>query len=305
MLGMLAAACSQVLGIHDVPTPVDASGGNEDAPGDAAVGDDTAADAPTHDAAADDAPAADAPATDASTNDAPELAEVGAVPPCVAGDAGWTGMLDLTTFVLAGVAAYNVGNDNHLTLTNNGLNETGAAWYPTMLPAVSGYDLTWQFRVGPGGTDGEGITFAVLSSASTPGVGANGEGLGLQSITGAGAGTLSGYAVEVVTYWDMTDQTSLGPVTLKLASMPSFTPVAETRVPVDLNNGNTYAVDVSWRAPGFLSATLHVSGTDYNVTSSDAGLAAPSAYLGFTAATGAIANSQNEIVAITVKDTCE
>jgi hypothetical protein len=301
MLVALVAACSEVLGIHDVPVPVDASdGGNEDALGDAAPGDAAAADAPTY-----DAPGADAPATDASTDDAPVVADVDAGPPCAPGDAGLTGALALPTFVLAGVAAYNLGNDGYLTLTNGGLNETGAAWYPTMLPAVSGYDLTWSFRVAPGRTDGEGITLAVLSSASPPGVGANGEGLGLQNITGQGGGRLSGYAVEVVTYWDMSNPTSLGPVTLKLTSMPSFTPVAEVAVPTDLNDGNVYTVDVSWRAPGFLSATLHGPGADYNVTSSDAGLAAPSAYLGFTAATGAISNSQNEIVAITVKDTCQ
>jgi hypothetical protein len=294
MLGALAAAaCSEVLGIHDVPTPVDASdGGAEDA-----FGDDAAADATTH----------DAPATEASTGDAPVLADVDAGPACVSGDAGWTGALPLTSFALSGVAAYNLGNDGRISLTSGGLNETGAAWYPAMLPAVSGYDLSWSFRVAPNGTDGEGITLAVLSSGSTPGVGAGGQGLGLQSITGDDGGMLSGYAVEVVTYQDSSDPTSIDVVTLKLASMPSFTPVAETAVPTALNDGNPYTVDVSWRAPGFLSATLHGPGAaDYNVTSSDAGLAAPSpAYLGFTAATGAIADSQNEIAGITVKDTCE
>jgi hypothetical protein len=99
--------------------------------------------------------------------------------------------------------------------------------------------------------------------------------------------------------------TNLGPVTLKLATMPSFTRVAETAVPTDLNDGNVYKVDVSWRAPSYVSATLHGPGGDYNVTSSDPGLAAPSGYLGFTASTGSVANSQNEIAGITVHGTCE
>jgi Bacterial lectin len=245
--------------------------------------------------------------SDAGIEDSTPLADVAdAAPSCSPRDAGLGG--PLSAFVLTGVAAYNENSDGRITLTNSSNDQAGAAWYPTTLPPLAGYDLTWSLRVGPSDTDGEGITFAVLSSRGAPGVGDDGEGLGLQNITASGGdgGVLAGYAVEVVMYDNTSDPTNLGPVTLKLATMPGFTPVAELAVPTALNDGNTYAVDVSWRAPSYLSATLHgPDGGVFNVTSSNPGLTAPSAYFGFTGATGGVSDSHNEIAGFTVSDTCE
>jgi hypothetical protein len=228
--------------------------------------------------------------------------------PCVAYDAGLNAALVLSTFVVTGSASYNENSDGKITLTNSSNDQAGAAWYPTTMPDVSGYDLTWSLRIGPGDTDGEGITFAVLSSDGMPKVGDDGDGLGLRNITESGGdgGVPSGYAVELVTYDNTTDPTNLGATTLKLATMPGFTPVAETLVPAALNDGNVYAVDVSWRAPSYVSATLHEpDGGLINVTSSNPGLTASSPYFGFTGATGGISDSHNEIAGITVTDTCE
>lgn len=228
--------------------------------------------------------------------------------PCVPYDAGVSGTLDLSTFVLAGAAVNDENADGRITLTNSDNDQAGAAWYPTPMPEVSGYDLTWSFRVGPDDTPGEGITFAVLSSDGTPTVGDDGDGLGLRNITESGGdgGIPSGYAVEVVMYDNTTDPTNLGPTTLKLATMPGFTPVAEVLVPGLLNDGNTYAIDVSWRASSYLSATLHgPDGGVTNVTSTNPGLTASSAYFGFTGATGGLSDSHNEIAGITVSETCQ
>ena len=135
----------------------------------------------------------------------------------------------------------------------------------------------------------------------------DGDGLGLRNITepGGDGGIPSGYAVELVTYDNTTYPTNLGAVTLKLATMPGFTPVAETAVPA-LNDGNTYSVEVSWRAPSSLRATLYgPDGGVFSVTSSNPGLTASSATFGFTGATGGVSDSHNEIAGITVTDTCQ
>jgi Bacterial lectin len=266
------------------PLPVEAS-----TAGDAPAGSDRLA----PDAAADSSLSSDSAADTSS--------------PCVPYDAGIGGTLDLSTFVLAGTAVYDENADGRITLTNSDNDQAGAAWYPTPIPDVSGYDLTWSLRVGPDDTAGEGITFAVLSSDGTPTVGDDGNGLGLRNITESGGdgGIPSGYAVEVVMYDNTSDPTNLGPTTLKLATMPGFTPIAEVLVPGVLNDGNTYAVDVSWRAPSYLSATLHgPDGGVTNVTSSNPGLTASTASFGFTGATGGISDSHNEITAITVNETC-
>jgi hypothetical protein len=243
---------------------------------------------------------------DAASEDSALLAEVEAGPVCAAGDGGVAGALALSAFVLVGNATNDENGDGKITLTNSDNFQAGAAWYPTTLPPLSGYDLTWSFRIGPGDTDGDGITFAVLSSAGTPGVGNNGDGLGLQGITGGDGGVSPGYAVALVTYQNTGVPTDIGLVTLELVTMPGFTAVAETAVPTALNDGNVYSVDVSWRAPSSLTATLHgPSGSLYKVASSNAGLTASSATFGFTAATGGISDSHNEIAGITIVDTCD
>jgi hypothetical protein len=230
-----------------------------------------------------------------------------AAPVCTPFDSGVSGALVLSAFVVVGTASENENSDGRLTLTNSDNNQAGAAWYPTKLDGVAGYALTWTLRVGPGDTAGDGITFAVLTSSSAPGVGSDGSGLGLQNITAPGGdgGVLAGYAVDVDMFQDTGDPSDLGPTTLKLVTMPGFVPVAETVVPFALNDGNLYAVDVSWLAPSSLTATLHVpDGGLVRVSSSDPRLTAPSAYLGFTAATGGISNSHNEVGGVTVTETC-
>jgi len=65
-------------------------------------------------------------------------------------------------------------------------------------------------------------------------------------------------------------------------------------------------VDVSWRAPSTLSATLHApGGALVKVSSTNPGLTTSSAYFGFTGATGGTSDSHNEIAGITLIDTCE
>ena len=146
----------------------------------------------------------------------------------------------------------------------------------------------------------------MLASAAVPGVGENGDGLGLRNIPAPGGGVASGYAVDVDMYQDPGDSTDLGPTTFKLLTMPGFKVVAAVAVPSPLNDGNLYPVDVSWRAPSSLSATLHApGGALVTVSSSDPGLTASSAYFGFTGATGGVSDSHNEIAAMTVTFTCE
>jgi hypothetical protein len=240
------------------------------------------------------------------------LTQIDAIAPltsaCAPWDAAPSGALALSTFLLAGLARYDENADGLITLTNNSTYQAGAAWSPTTMPPLSRYDLTWSFRVAPGDTDGEGITFAVLSSDGAPTVGDDGDGLGLGNIreSGGDGGIPSGYAVEVVMYDNTTNPTNLGPITLKLATMPGFTTIAEALVPAVLNDGNVHAVDVSWRAPNYLSATLHEpDGGVVNVGASNPGFSASPAYFGFTGSTGGISDSHNEIAGITVTDACE
>jgi hypothetical protein len=226
---------------------------------------------------------------------------------CFPRDAGLNGALDLTKFALVGNAAYGENGDARITLTNSENSQVGAAWYPSPFPGLAGYDLTFSFRVGPGDTAGDGITFAVLASGGggVPGVGEGGDGLGLRNLASPFGGVVSGYAVDVDMYQNTTDTTDLGPTTLKLLTMPAFRVVAEILVPAAMNDGNVYSVDVSWRPPSVLTATLHgPGGTPVTVSSSDPGLVAPSPYLGFTAATGGISDSHNEIAGLTVTSTC-
>jgi hypothetical protein len=254
----------------------------------------------------DDALGDDAPHVDSSLPE--DAADTGSPVSCVPYDAGLGGALALASFVLSGTAVNDENADGKITLTNSSNDQAGAAWYPTTMPDLSGYDLTWSFRIGPGDTNGEGMTFAVLSASGMPGVGNDGAGLGLQGITATGSdgGAASGYAIAPVTYQNTSDPTDLGPTTLKLATMPGFRPVAEALVPASLNDGNVYAVDVSWRAPSSLRARLHEpDGGVVDVTSTNPGLTATSPYFGFTGATGGISDSHNEIAGITVTETCE
>lgn len=238
-----------------------------------------------------------------SGSDAPLLAA------CSPIDAGLSGAIDLSTFTVRGTASYNENGDGRITLTNSETSQAGAAWAPEQLPAgVSGIDLTWAFRVGPDDTAGDGVAFAVLAGGA-PGVGAGGDGVGLQSIAPAvGGPVLAGYAVDMDMYQNTTDMTDIAPNTLKLVAMPAFAIVAETAVPPALNDGNSYTIDVAWRAPSTLTATLHgPNGQDFTATSNDPRLAAPpmAAWIGFTGATGGISDSHNEISSLTFIDVCK
>ncbi len=264
----------------------DLGSGKLDGGGDAAVG-------ASHDGSG--APAADA------TADGPFV--------CVPYDAGLNGALALSTFVVRGNASYDENSDGRITLTDSDTNQAGAAWEPTEMPAgISGFDLTWSFRVGPSDTPGDGVTFAVLTGGA-PGVGGTGAAVGLQNIAPAvGGAILTGFAVDMDMFQDPTDPTDLGPGTLKLITMPGFVVVGSTLVPSALNDGNPYAIDVSWRAPSTLTATLTgPAGAVFKVTSGDPGLAIqrPEAFIGFTGATGGISDSHNEVAGITVIDVCQ
>jgi hypothetical protein len=261
-----------------------------------------------------DAPGGDAqgpvdalPPSDVEGRDVPSDARIQADAPLPPPDApaadGWTcspvdggilGTLDLSTFILAGTAVWNENADGRITLTNSNHDEAGAAWYQSEMPPVSGYDLTWSFRVGPGNTAGAGITFAVLQTNAMPNnryVGSKGSGLGLQGLSG------SGYAVAIAMF--NTNQ-------IRLVTMPSYTTLESKGNSDTLNDGKIHAVDVSWRAPSTLTATLHSTSGDLTVTSNDAGLATKgSAWFGFTGATGMISDSHNEIASIVVKSLCQ
>src|SRR2546430_10819201 len=120
------------------------------------------------------------------------------------------------------------------------------------MPMLRGYDATLTFLVGPGDTYGDGITFAMIEASSTPGVGDNGDGLGLRNIIGGGL--MGGYAVALDMFKNPGD---LDKTTLKIIAMPSFTVVAQIGVPFQFNDGIEYPVDVSWRAPSSIVVTVH------------------------------------------------
>lgn len=245
-------------------------------------------DASAHDAAAasdaalqpDAPPPPDAPAGDGWT--------------CTPLDAGILGTVDLSTFTFAGTAVWNENSDGKITLTNSNNDEAGAAWSAREMPAVSAYDLTWSFRVGPDDTAGDGISFAVLQMAATPDgnfVGSNGSGLGLQGLQA------TGYAVAIDMY---------GTNEIRLVAMPGYA-ILDSKANADqLNDGNVHSVDVSWRAPGTLTATLHSTSGDLTVTSASAGLPATGpSWFGFTGATGGGSDSHNEIASLVVNDMCQ
>jgi hypothetical protein len=271
----------------------DGAVGQQDAPGTDAREDGPAAaqDAhPTSDAQGKDV-AADAPQqTDAPPPDAPAGDGWTCTPP----DAGILGTVDLSTFIIAGTAVWNENTDGKMTITNSNNNEAGAAWSPRPMPQVSAYDLTWSFRVGPGDTNGDGVTFAVLQTSAMPDnnfVGGNASGLGLQGLAG------TGYAVAIEMY--TTNE-------IRLVTMPGYTIVDSKANGDQLNDGNIHSVDVSWRAPSTLTATLHSTSGDLTVSSANAGLTTTGpAWFGFTGSTGAGADSHNEIASLVVKDVCQ
>ena len=294
----IVAACASAacgLSLSGTSETSDDAGVAGDASGDTTSGDGGRA---TNDAGA-DAPLGADSTSDVAT-DSPRDA------PCVPFDAGLGGPLALSAFSLKGKALYNNNGDGILTLTDSNKHEQGAAWYPTQAPPAAGFDATWTLRVGPNDTSGDGLAFAVLQAAGIPGVGDDGDGIGLRNLPAPDGGVVSGYAVVVDTYKSATDTTDLAATTLKLVAMPSFVIVAVTAVPVALNDGNVYAVDVSWRAPSTLTATLHgPGGATYRVTSIDPRLSITTrAFLGFTGSTGGASDSHNEIAGLTIVQTC-
>jgi hypothetical protein len=247
--------------------------------------------------------------SDGATSDAiADAAPIDAPPEatCVPFDAG-LGALPLAGFTLKGNAAFNESNDGKITLTNSNNREHGAAWWPIALAPMNGYDATFGFRVGPGDTAGEGITFAIVASASVPGVGDDGDGLGLRNLAGADGGVASGYAVVVDMYKSASDPTDLDVTTLKIITMPSFTVIAKVGINRAYNDGNVYVASVSWRAPGSIDVTMQMPGGGIaQLSASDPGLAmVPPSYAGFTGATGGAADSHQEIASLAFTATCE
>lgn len=300
---MLAACGLSTFG-EAPPSPDGGGGGDDGSP----VGQPDATGGGGHDGKAETGGGADGPTApgDAQPNDvasdAPAPPDAPALPDAPAGD-GWTcnpldggvlGMLDLSTCTFAGTSSWDENSDGKITLTNSNNFEAGAAWYPKEMPQVSAYDLTWSFRVGPGDTAGDGITFAVLQTSAPPDgnfVGNDGNGLGLQGLAG------TGYAVAI----DMYNTNAIS-----LVKMPGFTTVASKTNNDMLNDGNIHSVDVSWHAPSTLTATLHSTSGDLTVTSSDPGLAvAGAAWFGFTAATGGGSDSHNEVASLVVNGLCQ
>jgi Bacterial lectin len=296
--GATLAACGLSTMGEGPPSPHD--GGNDGAVGqrDGTGSSDAREDGPeaSHDAPpSSDVHAMDV-ASDALTTDAqpPTDAPDGDGWTCTPLDGGILGTLDLSTWVFAGTASWNENTDGKITLTNSNNNEAGAAWSARQMPQVSAYDLTWSFRVGPGDTSGDGITFAVLQVAAAPDdnfVGNDGANLGLQGLQA------NGYAVAVDMY---------GTNEIRLVTMPSYT-IVDSKANGDmLNDGNVYSVDVSWHAPSTLTATLHSTSGDLTVSSTNAGLTTTGpAWFGFTGSTGGSADSHNEVASLVVKDLCQ
>jgi hypothetical protein len=136
----------------------------------------------------------------------------------------------------------------------------------------------------------------VLQTATVPSstfVGSSGDAMGLQGIPG----NPTGYAVALYLY---------GGLDLELVTMPDFTVVASKTTTDALNDGNLYAVDVSWQAPSTLTATVHAPSGLVTVTSSDAGLATTGpAWVGVTASTGVSSDTHNELAGISVRSVCQ
>jgi hypothetical protein len=212
-----------------------------------------------------------------------------------------TGALDLTSFQLRGNAAYNQSGDGKITLTDSQNFQKGAAWYSALLPVVSSYKLTFVLRVGPNDTAGDGITYAVLAATSTPGVGDDGDGIGLRNISGSAVG----YAVVVDMYKNLTDPTDDDVTTLKVLTMPGFVVVAHQGLAEKLDDGNLHEVDVTF-AQGTLSAVLHGPTLTSTVTGIAPGFSQVlPAYVGFTGATGGGSNAHQEIASATLTAACE
>jgi hypothetical protein len=215
--------------------------------------------------------------------------------PCPPADGAVVGALSLADFTIAGAAQLNVGNDGLLTLTQAANNVVGAGWYKTPFAAGSAYDMTFTIRESANSVAGAGFTFALVTAPNAPTaafVGTTGDAMGLRGIPGA----TGGYAVGLYLY---------AGINFQLFSMPDFTAVASQTMAGAINDGTSYEVDVSWRAPSTLTATLRLPGGPLTVTSSDARFASPGpAWLGVTAATGPASNAHNELATATVVDVC-
>jgi hypothetical protein len=286
LVAMVSSACGLALGGTFDSPPAEDEGGAPPPPDEASVVDSPGPPGDP-DAAQDDAVDAIA---------AKDVADVATCTPLPA-DSGILGTLDLSVFVAKQDAVYNSANDKMLTLTPSGHGHSGAGWYPTMLPVVVSYDLTFEFRVGPGDTAGDGITWAVLQTATMPDAGNNGDGLGLDGLD------YPGYAVIVDMH--QSAPTDDDDTTLKLATMPNLKIIAHTGLNQKLDDGNLHSVDVSFRAPSSLSATLHAPGKDVTLAKLDNGFAqtAP-AWVGFTGSTGGSASAHNEIASANMKSAC-
>jgi hypothetical protein len=240
-------------------------------------------------------PPSDGSAPPADAADAGDAAE-GAVCSPLAPDGGFPGVLDLEAFVTKQDAVYSMGDDKRITLTPNANDKRGAAWYPSLLPPVSSYELTFEIHVDSGDTAGDGIAFAVLQGSQMPDVGDNGDGIGLRSLA------YTGYAVVVDMRKDTPDDDDV--TTLKLVVMPGFNVITHAGLSEALDDGQPHAVDVSW-SPMALSAVVHGPTKLVTLTRTNPGFVQPAqAYLGFTASTGGSANAHQEIASANMTAAC-
>jgi len=211
------------------------------------------------------------------------------MPSCVDAGATPTGV-DLSKLTLRGAAVYNQSNDGWLTLSLSANNSLGAGWITPPFPVFSSFNATFNLRVGPGNTYGEGIAFAVVESATTPGIGAAGN--SSYGLNGLG---LPGYAVVVDMYKNAPDTTDDDVTTLKVLSLPTETVLAHTGCADMLNDGAAHRVDISVTTTN-IHVVLHgiTCTADIKSTNNQFQRAAP-VYMGFTGATGQVSNSHNEI----------
>lgn len=193
-------------------------------------------------------------------------------------DAGYEAeSLDLATWYFAGNAFWDATN-TWVQLTAPATNQSGTAFQTNS--TVTGDNVTIAFRFfasGGSGADGFSIT-ALDANRMTGFVGSSGGGIGYMG--------LPGWSIEVDTYYNSEyyDPTPEDHTSLHFDGNVS-NPVAWSALP-DMEDGQWHEMEIEVIAPHVLVSIDGVARIDQNV----AGNYSFPAYIGFTAATGALTN---------------
>jgi len=202
---------------------------------------------------------------------------------------------DTSGLNLVGSAA-QVGQ--RLRLTPNSGGQAGAVWFETKQSVGTGFQTTFQFQIGQFGADG--IAF-IIQNTDVAALGGGGGGLGYDSIPNS-------LAVEFDTWENVPGDfpSGLGDPNdnhisvqtrgvLPNSADPLFSLGATTAIPF-MSDGNPHTVKISY-TPGFLQIFVDDLLTPALVTELDlatiADLEGSQAWVGFTAATGAISEAHD------------